>query len=71
MCDALMEIVQEKIEERETIAKDLGICIGKNEKLQELICKKLQKGKSVEQIAEELEESVESISKMIKTLQNA
>ena len=83
MCDALMEIMQEKfkdeLEEREHIGinkgKDIGINIGKdlgkNEKLQEQICKKIQKGKSVEQIAEELEESVESVSKMIETLSHS
>ncbi|HIS07515.1 MAG TPA: hypothetical protein IAC99_07595 [Candidatus Choladocola avistercoris] len=41
---------------------------GKIEKLKELISKKLQKGKSLETIAEELEESVETISRLAKEL---
>ena len=41
---------------------------GKIGKLKELISKKLQKGKSLETIAEELEESVETISRLAKEL---
>ena len=52
MCKALEEIFED----------------GKIEKLKELISKKLQKGKSLETIAEELEESVETISRLAKEL---
>ena len=40
----------------------------KKEKLREQVSKKLQKGKSLETIAEELEESVETISRLAKEL---
>ena len=64
MCEALMEImkdqIQEELEERENIGKD--------KKLQELIQKKLLKGKSVVQIADELEEDKAVIEKLIKNL---
>ena len=41
---------------------------GKIEKLREQVSKKLQKGKSLETIAEELEESAETISQLAKEL---
>ena len=41
---------------------------GLTEKLREQVSKKLQKGKSLETIAEELEESVETISRLAKEL---
>lgn len=70
MCEAIMELefVKEELEE----SKLEGISIGKNEgareKLQELICKKLSKGKSVEQIADDLEEDIETIKELMKNL---
>ena len=56
MKDKFDEIALEKREE------------GSNAKLIELITKKLAKGKSVEQIADELEETVETIQELMKTL---
>lgn len=47
-------------------AEKRGIERGREELLTEKINKKLQKGKSIEQIAEELEESVEVIEKMLE-----
>ena len=46
-----------------------GIEIGENNKLISKIKIKLEKGKSVEQIAEELEETVESIEKLISGME--
>ena len=46
-----------------------GVSIGKNEKLKELIQKKLHKGKSVETIADELEEDVSVIRELIDSLE--
>lgn len=39
------------------IGEEIGKEIGRDAKLVELICRKLQKGKSAQQIAEELEEN--------------
>ena len=65
----LDEIVQEvkESEEWETVSMSIysrGINLGENRKLIELICKKLKKNKSVECIAEELEESPENIQQI-------
>ncbi len=72
MCEALMEIVreqmQEEIEEIKNTQRREGIGIGEDRKLQEQILKKIQKGKSVEKIAEELEEDKETIERLMKSL---
>lgn len=72
MCEALMElmqdVMQDELEERENVGIDKGIHIGENRKLQELIRKKLSKGKSIEQIAEELEEDRSVIEELMKGL---
>lgn len=57
MCNALRELFKEEIDE----AKKDGI--------KELVVKKLAKGKSVEQIADELEQTVEMIEELIKSLE--
>lgn len=64
MCDALMELMEDVIQEKvqEKVQESV------EEKIFELVQKKLAKGKSVEQIADELEENVETIQKMIKEL---
>lgn len=64
VCEALMEIIQEKYE-LELEAREE---IGEINKLKEQIRKKLQKGKSIEQIANELEETTETIEKMIREM---
>ena len=46
-----------------------GIEVGENNKLISQIKIKLEKGKSVDQIAEELEETVESIEKLISSME--
>lgn len=61
MCDALMEIVKPKVEAKVQAAKE--------ETKRDLINKMLVKGMSVDQIADLLEESVETIEKLMKALQ--
>lgn len=65
MCQALEELYADGIEK----GKQLGIQAGSNQKLMELVAKKLNKGKSVEEIADALEESVEVIEEIIKKVQ--
>ena len=60
MCEALRELMKEELEEREKIGE-------RNVKIQ-LIQTKLSKGKTVEAIAEDLEDSVENILKLIKEM---
>ena len=57
MCKAIQEMY------------DDGVQHGRDELLKELIQRKLQKKKTPDQIAEELEESVEFIGKIIKEMQ--
>ena len=57
MCKAIQEMY------------DDGVQHGRDELLKELIQRKLQKKKTLDQIAEELEESVEFIGKIIKEMQ--
>lgn len=52
-----MEAVYMKMEERDRLIKEEG----KYYKLIELICKKLKRGKSPEEIAEDLEEDLETV----------
>ena len=61
MCDALVELMADVIEEK----VEEGRIEGSLSKLCEQIQKKLVKGKSVEQIADELEESVEKIQELM------
>ena len=56
--------IQKGKEEGISIGESRGINLGENRKLIELICKKLKKNKSVECIAEELEESPENIQQI-------
>ena len=51
------------------IGERQGECVGEQNKLLSLIKIKLGKGKSVEQIADELEETVESIEKLISGME--
>ena len=48
--------------------KNEGISIGRNDNLKDLISKKLAKGKSISVIADELEETVETIHTFIATM---
>ena len=68
MCKALEDIYEDgKADGKEEGLKE-GKKEGKIEVLKEKIFKKLQKGKSLETIAEELEESVETISRLEREL---
>lgn len=60
MCDALYELMKDEI--------DAAVQEASKGKLIEQINKKLVKGKSVEQIADELEESVETIRELMKSI---
>lgn len=53
MCDALLELMKDELDERKAQ--------GEMERNMQLISKKIVKGKTIEQIAEELEETVEDI----------
>lgn len=64
MCDALYELMKDKFDE---IALEKH-AEGSNAKLIEQIVKKIAKGKSADQIADELEETVEKIQELMKTL---
>lgn len=61
MCDALLELMKDELEESKVKGINLGISQGRQEQLQILITKKAAKGKTIEQIADELEETVETI----------
>ena len=64
MCDALMEIVKPKVEAKVQAALEEG----RTREKVDLIAKKLAKGMSVEEIADLLEESVETVQKLMKAL---
>ena len=58
MCEVLMELFSDKFEEK------------KLEEIREKVQIKLIKGKSIDQIADELEEDVDIIKNIIEKLQN-
>ena len=60
MCEGIRQLIEE--------GKSEGISIGENNKIKELISKKLSKGKSIPMIADELEESVEVIEHFIAAM---
>ena len=68
MCEALLELMkeqlEEKLEEREKAGREAG---ERNAKIH-LIQTKLSKGKTVEAIADDLEDSVENILTLIKEM---
>lgn len=72
MCEALMELMQEEMdalrEQCTTQALAEGMARGVAQGKKELIQKKLAKGKSIEEIADALEESVEAIEEIIRTM---
>ena len=51
------------------MGKEIGIAEGAKQKLTEQVTKKLQKGLSVKEIAEMLEENEDTIQELVKTLQ--
>ena len=60
MCKALTELIED--------GKQEGKQLGKDEKLTELVVKKVKKGLSVSEIADVLEEDEETIGKIIESL---
>ena len=62
MCDALLELMEDELKEMREKGISQGISMGRQEHLEMLIAKKVEKGKTIEQIAEELEETVEAIA---------
>lgn len=80
MCDALYELMEDKIhEEAEAKAKELAEGLAEElaeekanakveMRIKEQIKKKLEKGKTIEQIADDLEETVEKIQELMKSL---
>ena len=68
MCEGIRQLIEEGKNE----GRSEGISIGRNEgisiAMKELINKKLAKGKSISVIADELEESVETINTLIATM---
>ena len=72
VCEALRELMKEELEEREKAGREDGRIEGekageRNVKIR-LIQTKLSKGKTVEAIAEDLEDSVENILTLIKEM---
>ena len=70
MCEALMELMEDVIEEKFAAGKSEGRLEGRLEELLELVSKKLAKGKTIEQIADDLEKTVPEIENLIKLLEN-
>ena len=68
MCDALKELMKEELEEKKQEGITQGIPLGNQAKLEELVGKKIRKGKSLEQIAEDLEEEPETIRPIYERL---
>lgn len=66
--------LSEWLEDEKELAREEGMKEGKQEGLQEflvtLVCKKLIKGESCEQIAKQLEESVDSIANIRDIAEN-
>ena len=60
MCEGIRQLIEE--------GKNEGISIGGTAKMKDLISKKLAKGKSISVIADELEETVETITQMIAAM---
>ena len=68
VCEALRELMKEELEEREKAGRIEGEMAGERKVKIHLIRTKLSKGKTVESIAEDLEESVESVLKLMKEM---
>ena len=69
MCDALMEIVRPKVEAKVKEATEKALEEGRIRERVDLISKKLAKGMSLEDIADFLEEPVEIIEKLMKSME--
>ena len=67
--DSYEEGEQAGLEKGEMIGLEKGLEKGTEIKLIEMICRKLSKNKSVEQIADELEENIENIRSICEVAQ--
>ena len=78
MCRALQELEQRGMEAGEKVGREAGIELGRTEGiesgrkelLKQLVEKKLAKGKSLEVIADELEEEPATIQRIIEEIQS-
>lgn len=64
MCDALRELFANELEQREQNGIIKGTAEGEQKKLIQMVCKKLLKSKSPEEIADDLEEELDTIQKI-------
>ena len=69
MCDALQEILEELMKDKMDEREQKGFSDGSESQLLSLIRKKISKGKSLPVIADELEETVESIQSLYDRVQ--
>ena len=60
--------LQMKMDERYEAGLEAGLEAGENNKLRNQIKKKLQKGKTIQQIADECEESVDNIRRLMEEM---
>ncbi|MBR3602632.1 MAG: 3-isopropylmalate dehydrogenase [Lachnospiraceae bacterium] len=68
MCEALLELMKDELDERTKVAEKIGRIAGERNIKIQLIQTKLSKGKTVEAIADDLEDSVENILTLIKEM---
>ena len=68
VCEALRELMKEELEEREKVGRIEGEMAGERKVKIHLIQTKLSNGKTVESIAEDLEESMENVLKLMKEM---
>ena len=68
MCEALLELMEDELKARENAGREDGRIAGERDVKFRLIQTKLSKGKTVEAIAEDLEDSVENILILIKEM---
>lgn len=68
MCEALLELMEDELKARENAGREDGRIAGERDVKFRLIQTKLSKGKTVEAIAEDLEDSVENILTLIKEM---
>ena len=68
MCEALLELMEDELKARENAGREDGRIAGERDVKFRLIQTKLSKGKSVEAIAEDLEDSVENILALMKEM---
>lgn len=61
MCKALEELMKDTIAEKEQLAEQKGIQKGMQQTFMKLIKRKIEQNKTLEQIAEDLDESIETI----------